>query len=127
MFVLYATRLSDLKTTRIVEISDAVNLDDDNEHDFHRYLLEGDERCIVFGTSYMERGHSIFESSGNEPVIYASFAPSQMLFKFDFWEKGRAANGDAEPIDDGPGPAGEIYMAAEELENYLHYHARWSD
>ena len=43
MFVLYATRLSDLKTTRIVEISDAVNLDDDNEHDFHRYLLEGDD------------------------------------------------------------------------------------
>ena len=129
MFVLYATRLSDLKTTRIVEICDA--FDDNYEYadneNFDRYLQEGDERCIVFGTSYMECGHSMFDSDGNDPVIYASFAPSQMLFKFDFWERGRAANGDPEPIDEGQGPTGEIYMAREELQTYLRWHARWSD
>jgi len=127
--VLYATRLSDLKTARIVEVCDA--FDDNYEYAdneiFDRYLQEGDERCIVFGTSYMEGGHSIFDGDGNDPVVYASFAPSQMLFKFDFWERGRAANGDAEPIEGGTGPAGEMYMAAEELQTYLRWHARWSD
>ena len=118
-----------VKTTRIVEICDA--FDDNYEYAdneiFDRYLQEGDERCIVFGTSYMEGGHSIFDGDGNDPVVYASFAPSQMLFKFDFWERGRAANGDPEPIDDGQGPTGEIYMAREELQTYLRWHARWSD
>ena len=100
---------------------------DDDDANFGRYVREGDERCIVFDTSFMERGHSMFERDGNEPVMYASFAPSQMLFKFDFWERGCAANGDAEPIDDGQGPKGEIYMAADELKVYLRYHARWSE
>jgi len=55
------------------------------------------------------------------------FVPSQMLFKFDFWERGRGADGDAEPFGDGHGPRGEIYMATDELKVYLRYHARWSD
>ena len=88
---------------------------------------EGDERCIVFDTSFMERGHSMFERDGNEPVMYASFAPSQMLFKFDFWEKGRDRDGDDEPFDGGTGPAGEMYMSKDELRKYLRWHARWSD
>ena len=87
--------------------------------------LEGD--ALVLGTSYMRRAPGIFDSEGNEPVVYASFAPSQMLFRFDFWEKGGDRDGDDEPIEGGTGPAGEIYMNKNELRNYLRWHALWSD
>ena len=73
-------------------------------------------------TSFMERGHSMFERDGNEPVMYASFAPSQMLFKFDFWERGH----EGEALDGDGGPENEVFMHPEELQIYLHKYAEWS-
>ena len=126
-FMLYATRLSDLKTARIIESSAVV--DDDYLANFDRYSddVEGEKSGVVFGASYMERCRAMFEDQGSEPVVYATFAPSQMIFKFDFWEKAHGPNGDSEPIHGGTGPYHEMYMATEELRIYLRWHARWSD
>ena len=85
------------------------------------------ESSVIFGTSDMRRAPGIFDSQRNEPVVYASFSPSQIGFKFDFWEKGFRSDGADEPIEGGTGPAGEMYMAKTELRNYLRWHAQWSD
>ena len=125
---LYVTRLSDLKTAKIAEIADVVPEYPENRVDeqtnYDNYTHEGDEPCIVHRCEVLERGTPIFDDDGNMPIVYSSFAPSQMVFKFDFWEE----RGDRrENPPDGPGPAGEVYMAETELRDYLRWHARWSD
>lgn len=127
-FTIYVTRLSDLKTAKIAEIADVVPENPDPNRveertNYANYTHEGDEPCIVHRCEVLERGTPIFDDDGNMPIVYSSFAPSQMVFKFDLWEQ----RGDRENPPDGPGPAGEVYMDATEFRDYLRWHARWSD
>jgi hypothetical protein len=126
-FVLYATRLSDLKTTKVAEIDYADVYESSNHSDgawnFGRHREEGGEHGIVFGVSGMHmRNISIFRNDDeSEPVIYAAFNPSQMQLYVDFWERNRDGTSMG-----GVGPDGEMFMAEEELQTYLHFHALWS-
>ena len=91
---------------------------------YTRYLQEGGERCIVHRLECLDRGNPIFDSqrfAGNAPVVYSSFAPKQMVFKFDFWEWVNGGDGT------GGGPAGEVLMAEREFREYLRWHARWRE
>ena len=126
-FVLYATRLSDLKTTKVAEIEYADVFESSDHSDgawnFGRHMEEGGEHGIVFGVSGMHmRNISIFRNDDeSEPVIYAAFNPSQMQLYVDFWERNRDGTSMG-----GVGPDGEMFMAEEELQTYLHFHALWS-
>ena len=120
-FAVYATRLSDLKTAKIVEIADNPADLEDEDRDYSRYMHEGGERCIVNRSVPLERGNAIFDGGPEHtPVVYSSFAPKQMVFKFGFWEW---VNGD----EGGSGPAGEVFMSDREFRDYLRWHARWKE
>ena len=127
-FRLYATRLSDLKTAKIVQIRQVATSEDGV---FDRHREECGERCIVYGFHFMAQGMSIFDqhdAEANEPGVYAAFDPVQKKFYFDFWERYRGDYDD--PLHSinqgGDGPAGEMYMAEVELQDYLGFHARWT-
>ena len=81
-----------MKTAKIAEIADVVFEYPENRVDeqtnYDNYTHEGDEPCIVHRCEVLERGTPIFDDDGNMPIVYSSFAPSQMVFKFDFWERG---------------------------------------
>ena len=127
-FVLYATRLSDLKTARIAEIeySDVVDNPEGDEEtpDFGRHMDEGGEHGFVFQNHVLHmRNISIFgKDEPTEPLIYAAFNPSQMQLFVDFWERNR----DGTSFEGGNGPEGEMFMTEEELRVYLDFHALWS-
>ncbi len=125
-FRLYATRLSDLKTANIVTIRELAS-----DGVFDRHREECGARCILYDFHVMAQGMSIFDqhdAEANEPGVYASFDPVQKKFYIDFWERYRGDFDD--PLHSinqgGDGPAGEMYMAEVELQDYLGFHARWT-
>jgi hypothetical protein len=119
----YATRLADMKAIRIVMLED----EGPSEGDYARQREEAGEQGIVF-TSYAMDTLSVSMFAGNagndenEAVMCAAFNPTQMHVYLDFWEKkphGHLGGAAA-------GPEGEMYMAPDELQKYLAYHAPWS-
>ena len=127
-FTLYATRLSDLTTTRVIQLHRCVVDPSDAEGDLGRYVDDGGERGLVFGCHAMLRRHlDMFDDTdgdGNnglhEAVVYAAFNPTKMQLYVDFWERVLA-----NPEQGGLGPEGEMHMVDEELQIYLDVHAPW--
>jgi len=123
-FDVFVTRLSDLKTVRVVTLDN----EGPYEGNFARHWEEAGEQGLVFGSYRMDLlSISMFAGNAgndeNEAVICGAFNPSQVQLYLDFWETRQ--HGDGPPLG-GAGPEGEMYMEPDELKKYLVYHAPWS-
>ena len=90
-FTIYVTRLSDLKTAKIAEIADVVPENPDPNRveertNYANYTHEGDEPCIVHRCEVLNRAPRSSMTMETCRCLL-TFAPSQMVFKFDLWEQ----------------------------------------